>query len=87
MGKDKNQTNSSGLFNFKGLRIQERLKKAFNMIIVIASIGSVVGIISLAVVIGQFKYSMQNYALPQGDIALFMNEYAECRSNMRGIIG
>jgi len=25
--------------------------------------------------------------LPQGDIALFMNEYAECRSNMRGIIG
>ena len=87
MGKDKNQTNKTGLFQFKGLRIQERLKKAFNMIIVIASIGSVVGIIALAVVIGQFKYSMQNYALPQGDIALFMNEYAECRSNMRGIIG
>ena len=86
MGKEKKQT-SSGFFNFKGLRIQERLKKAFNMIIVIASIGSVVGIIALAVVIGQFKYSMQNYALPQGDIALFMNEYAECRSNMRGIIG
>lgn len=30
---------------------------------------------------------MENYALPQGDIALFMNEYAECRSNVRGIIG
>lgn len=30
---------------------------------------------------------MDNYALPQGDIALFMNEYAECRSNVRGIIG
>lgn len=30
---------------------------------------------------------MNNYVLPQGDIALFMNEYAECRSNMRGIIG
>ena len=83
MGKEKKK----GLLNFKGLRIQERLRKAFNMIIVIASIGSVVGIIALVVVIGQFKYSMQNYALPQGDIALFMNEYAECRSNMRGIIG
>ena len=76
-----------GLFDFKGLRIEARLKKAFNSIIVIASIGSVVGIISLMVVIGQFKHAMDNYALPQGDIALFMNEYAECRSNMRGIIG
>ena len=34
-----------------------------------------------------FEKAMQNYALPQGDIALFMNEYAECRSNTRGIIG
>ena len=74
-------------FNFKGMRIEERLKKVFNLIIVIASIGSVVGIIALVVVIVQFKYSMQNYALPQGDIALFMNEYAESRSNTRGIIG
>ena len=87
MGKDKNETKNNGLFNFKGMRIEARLKKAFNMIIVIASIGSVVGLISLVVVIGQFKNAMENYALPQGDIALFMNEYAECRSNMRGIIG
>lgn len=77
----------SGFLNFKGMKIEARLRKAFNMIIVIASIGSVVGLISLVVVIGQFKNAMENYALPQGDIALFMNEYAECRSNMRGIIG
>ena len=87
MGKDVKEKKKGKLLNFKGLRIEERLKKAFNMIIVIASIGSVVGIIALVVVIGQFKYSMENYALPQGDIALFMNEYAECRSNTRGIIG
>jgi len=87
MGKDKKKKTGLLDFNFKGMRIEERLKKAFNLIIVIASIGSVVGIIALVVVIGQFKYSMQNYALPQGDIALFMNEYAECRSNLRGIIG
>ena len=88
MGKDKKTKKSKLLdFNFKGMRIEERLRKAFNLIIVIASIGSVVGIIALVVVVGQFKYSMQNYALPQGDVALFMNEYAECRSNMRGIIG
>ena len=90
MGKDKKETKQKTKlldFNFKGMRIEARLKKAFNMIIVIASIGSVVGIIALMVVLGQFKNAMNNYALPQGDIALFMNEYAECRSNMRGIIG
>ena len=85
MGKETKQ--KTKLFNFKGMRIEARLRKAFNMIIVIASIGSVVGIISLMVVVSNFERAMENYALPQGDIALFMNEYAECRSNMRGIIG
>ena len=75
------------LFNFKNLRIEARLKKAFNLIIVIASIGAVAGIISLIIVVANFERAMENYALPQGDIALFMNEYAECRSNTRGIIG
>lgn len=75
------------LFDFKGMRIEERLKKAFNIIIMIASIGSIAGIISLMVVVANFERAMEKYALPQGDIALFMNEYAECRSNTRGIIG
>ena len=48
---------------------------------------SLVGLIAIVVVTSNFKNAMNNYALPQGDIALFMNEYAECRSNMRGIIG
>lgn len=74
-------------FNFKGMRIEQRLRKAFNIIIIIASIGSVVGIISLMTMLSSYKKAMDNYALPQGDIALFMNEYAECRSNMRCIIG
>ena len=87
MGKEKKEKTKLFDFNFKGLRIEARLKKAFNRIIVIASAGSVVGIIAMVTVLGQFKHAMNNYALPQGDIALFMNEYAECRSNMRGIIG
>ena len=69
------------------MRIEERLRKAFNVIIVIASIGSVAGILSLMVVVNNFEKAIADYALPQGDIALFMNEYAECRSNTRGIIG
>jgi len=84
MSKSKNKGN---LLNFKGMRIEERLRKAFNIIISIASIASTIGIICLLVVVANFKSAMNNYALPQGDIALFMNEYAECRSNTRGIIG
>ncbi len=85
---DKKKTQKKkGAFNFKGMRIKERLNKAFNMIICISTIGAVFGIIALIVVVSNFENAMKNYALPQGDIALFMNEYAECRSNMRGIIG
>ena len=82
------KTKKKGKFlNFKGMRIEERLRKAFNIIILIASIGSIVGILSLMIVINTLENATANYALPQGDIALFMNEYAECRSNTRGIIG
>ena len=81
-------TKKKGNFlNFKGMRIEERLRKAFNIIILIASIGSIVGILSLMIVVNSLEKATANYALPQGDIALFMNEYAECRSNTRGIIG
>ena len=83
MGKE----NKTGFFNFMGMKIEDRLKRAFTVVILIASIGSIVGIISMIFVTKEFKHAMNNYALPQGDIALFMNEYAECRSNMRGIIG
>ena len=84
MDKKKKKTK---LLNFKGLRIEARLRKAFNIIISIAAAGLLIGILCLIVVVSTFERAMKNYALPQGDIALFMNEYAECRSNMRGIIG
>lgn len=88
MGKG-NSTKKNNMFNlsFKGLRIEERLKKAFNIVTVISAVATLIGLICIIVVTNNFKNAMNNYALPQGDIALFMNEYAESRSNMRGIIG
>ena len=74
-------------FGFKGLRIEKRLKRAFNIISIISAIASFIGLIAIVIVTSNYKNAMKNYALPQGDIALFMNEYAECRSNTRGIIG
>ena len=86
MAKENTKT-TGNFFSFRGMRIERRLKKAFNIVSIIAAIGSLVGLIGIVVVTSNFKNAMNNYALPQGDIALFMNEYAECRSNMRGIIG
>ncbi len=82
MGKEKKK-----LLNFKGMRIEERLKKAFSIVTVIAAIASAIGLIAILVVSVNFKKAMNNYALPQGDIGLLMNEHSECRSAIRGIIG
>ena len=86
MGKQKNKA-TDNFFDFNGGRIEKRLKKAFNIISNISAVVSLIGLIAIIVVTVNFKKAMDNYALPQGDIALFMNECAECRSNMRGIIG
>lgn len=77
----------SGLLNFKGLHIKERLAKAFNLIIVIATIVAVIALIAIVVITTSYKRAMNNYALPQGDIGMLMNAHSECRSAMRGIIG
>ena len=86
MGNEKNKIRGN-IFSFKGMRLEKRLKKAFNIVTVISAAASLIGLIAIVVVTSNFRNAMENYALPQGDIALFMNEYAECRSNMRGIIG
>ncbi|MBO5372658.1 MAG: MCP four helix bundle domain-containing protein [Lachnospiraceae bacterium] len=85
MGKDTKKKRS--ILNFKGMRIKERLKKSFAIIISISGIALVIAMIALLVITANFKTALNNYALPQGDIALLMNEHAECRSAMRGIIG
>ena len=82
-----NTKTTGNLLRFKGMRIERRLKKAFNITTVISAVASFIGLIAILVVTSNYKNAMNNYALPQGDIALFMNEYAECRSNLRGIIG
>lgn len=80
-------TKKKGLLNFKGMRIQERLKKAFNIITLITTIALAIGVVSIFIITHNYKRAMNNYALPQGDIGMLMNEHAECRSAMRGIIG
>ena len=74
-------------FKFKGMPIQARLRKAFTFVIIIATIAALVGTIAIYVISDNYKIALHNYALPQGKIGMLMNEHAECRSAMRGIIG
>ena len=86
MGKEKVKSKKARL-NMKELRIERRLKKAFNIVTIAATICTLIGLFVLIFVTSSFKKSVNYFALPQGDIALFMNDYAECRSNLRAIIG
>ena len=79
--------NKVGFFDFKNMRIQERLQKSYIMVLMIATVAAVLGVISVFVISLNYKNAMDNYALPQGDIGQLMETVAECRSGTRGIIG
>lgn len=86
MSKNKREK-KIGVLDFSNMRIQERLKKSFTMVLVIALIAAVVGVVSVFVISLNYKNAMDNYALPQGEIGQLMEAVSQCRSATRGIIG
>ncbi len=72
---------------FKDLRINERLKKGFTMVALIASIAGAVGAIMMVVIMMQYKSALTNYGFSQGDIGKAMIVFADARSATRGVIG
>ena len=86
MGKTKSN-NKVGFFDFNNMRIQERLKKSYTMVLGIATIAAIIGVVAVFIVATNYKSAMENYALPQGDIGKLMQCVADCRSATRGIIG
>ena len=72
---------------FKDLKINERLKKSFTMVALIASIAGAVGAIMMVVVMTQYKSALTNYGFSQGDIGKAMIVFADARSATRGVIG
>ena len=76
-----------GFLDFNHLRIRERLKKSYIMVVAIATIAAVLGIIAIFIVSSNYKNALDNYAMPQGDIGRLMETVAESRSATRGIIG
>lgn len=73
--------------NLNKLKIGVRLKKAFAQIIVIFGILSAVIVLVMLYVSQDYKKILDDFAYPQGNIALAMNYSAEVRSATRGMIG
>lgn len=72
---------------FKELKINERLKKSFTMVSLLASVGGIIGAIMLLIVSNQYSNALINYGFSQGDIGKAMTVFTDLRSATRGIIG
>lgn len=52
---------------YKNLKIQERLKKCFTVVTLLASIAGVIGAIMMLIISTQYKHALTNYGFSQGD--------------------
>ena len=72
---------------FENLKIRQRLKKAFVIIVVISSIAGVLGALAMIVTMNRYQHALTNYGFSQGDIGKAMTVFTDVRSATRGIIG
>ena len=70
---------------YKNLKIQERLKKCFTVVALLASIAGVIGAIMMLIISTQSKHALTNYGFSQGDIGKAMIVFADARSAARGV--
>ena len=69
------------------MKIGVRLKTSFGQIVLIFGILSALVVLTMLYIINNYGVILDNYAYPQGTIALAMNESAEVRAASRGIVG
>ena len=69
------------------MKIGARLKKSFRQIIIVFGVLSALVVLVMLYTINNYGTILDNYAYPQGDIAMAMNESAEVRAASRGIVG
>lgn len=85
------QTEEGGVYKMRkklnSLRIELRLKKSFRRVIYIFSACLLMVLLIMLYMVNDYSKILDNYAYPQGDIALVMNESAEVRAATRGLIG
>ena len=69
------------------MKIGVRLKKLFRQIIIVFGVLSALVVLVMLYTINNYGTILDNYAYPQGDIAMVMNESTEVRAASRGIVG
>lgn len=69
------------------MRIKKRLMVSFRAMTVIFGVVSVIIAAIMIYMVQDYKNVLSVYAYPQGDIAMAMNETAEVRAAIRGIVG
>lgn len=69
------------------MRIKERLNYVFKLIIISFAVVAVLVSAIMIYMSVDYRRVLSNYAFPQGDIGLAMDEAAEIRSASRGIVG
>ena len=73
--------------NMKETNVRKRLLDAFREIIIIIGTVSVLVMVIMIYMAGDYNKVLNNYAFPQGDIGRAMNATAEIRSATRAVIG
>ena len=73
--------------NLNQMKIGKRLKVSFRQILLIFGVLCGIIIAVMLYTLNDYAKILDNYAYPQGDIALAMNESAEVRAATRGIVG
>ena len=68
------------------MRIEERLKKPYIMVLSIATIAAIVSFASITIVSANYKSAMDNYALPRGENGQVKEALSQCRSATRGLL-
>lgn len=75
------------LEKLRNLRIKKRLKTSSMITIGLAGIASLLAVVIIVYVVGQYDHVLSYYAFPQGDLGKAMAELADIRSATRGAIG
>lgn len=75
------------LKKLKTMRIKQRLDYVFKTIIIAFGIVAVAMVLLLLYMATDYRKVLNNYAYPQGDIALAREDASEVRSATRGIVG
>ncbi len=74
------------MFNFKNMKIGEKLNKAFTLVSSIASISGILAVICILAINFQYQSALKNYGFAQGDIGKALVMVTDSRRAIRDMV-